>query len=183
MRHGRNIQALEQFRQHRVLDAVAQRFGNTSGLGRLPSRSISRRVYRQIAERPGGVAAEGGAIGACRALDGIVEAASERAGGVASGAPGTFDCGCGLLRDHAGRGRDGGGVLVGRGEDVEDVAHEHLVDALELAVQDLRVGEALLEVVVDGSFVLAVRRVGPEDGEIDASVLERDLRSARRRSA
>ena len=35
------------------------------------------------------------------------------------------------------------------------------MDALELAVQDLRVGENLLEVVVDGSFVLVAGRVGP----------------------
>ena len=70
-----------------------------------------------------------------------MEVVGEYAGGVARS---TLD-GRGMLwGDHAGGHGKSGGLLVGGGQDVEDVADEHLVDALELAAQDLVAGAVLL---------------------------------------
>ena len=93
----------------------------------------------------------------CRRRDGNCgssrEVVGEHAGGVA---PGTLDGRGPLFGYHAGGGCESGGVLVGGGQDVEDVADEQLVDASELAAQDMVAGENLLELAVDGGDGVAV---------------------------
>ena len=79
-----------------------------------------------------------------------------------------------MLGHHAGGGGQRRGVLVGRGQDVEDVADEQLVDALELAAQDLGGGEDVLGLAVDGGLALGAGGVRPEGGEVEPAVLEGD---------
>ena len=112
----------------------------------------------------GGLGPKPGGVGAAGAADRVVGVVGEHAGGFA---PGALDKKRGpLLGDHAGGG-ERGGVLVGGGQDVEDLADEHPVDAFELAAQDLVAGENLLELAVDGGDGVAVGRVGPEGGNIE----------------
>ena len=126
-------------------------------------------------ERGSGLGSEPRAGGAAGAADRIVEVVGQHAGGVA---PGTLD-GCGPLRgDHAGGGCERGRILAGGGQDVEDVTDEQLVDAFELAAQDLVAGEDLLEPAVNGGEGVAVGRVGPEGGDVEKAVLEGDLHAA-----
>ena len=88
-------------------------------------------------ERGSGLGPEPDAGGAAGTADRVVEVVGEHAGGVA---PGALDGRSPLFGDHAGGGCESGGLLVGGGQDVEDVADEHLVDAFELAAQNLVAG-------------------------------------------
>ena len=60
-----------------------------------------------------------------------------------------------------------GGLLVVGGQDVEDVADEHLVDAFELAARDPATGEDHLELAFDGGDGVAVWGVGSEVGDVE----------------
>ena len=80
-------------------------------------------------EGGGGLGPEPGGVGAAGTADRVVEVVGEHAGGFALGA---LDERGAFPGDHAGCGGERGGVLVGGGQDVEDVADEHLVDASSL---------------------------------------------------
>ncbi|MCY4027860.1 MAG: hypothetical protein OXH75_16305 [Acidobacteria bacterium] len=69
-----------------------------------------------------------------RCLDDLPRVVNLLGGGVE---PGALDGRGRLFGDHAGGGGESGGPLGGGSQDVEDVADEHLVDAFEVAAQDL----------------------------------------------
>ena len=101
-----------------------------------------------------------------------MEVVGEHGGGFA---PGSFDERGALPGDDGGCGGERGGVLVGGGQDVEEVANERLVDPFELAARDLVAGEDPLELAVDGGDGVTVGRVGSEGGDIEKAVLEGGL--------
>ena len=79
---------------------------------------------------------------------------------------------------QVGLARRGRGELRGGGQDVEGTGDEHLIDAFELAAQDLVTGENRRELAVDGGDGVAVARVGSEGGDTENAVLEGDRHGA-----